>query len=186
MNNEFNALRENHAGHAFVELAIVLPLVLMLAFAGLEFSKVLKQWQIATTISRELASIALRDCSAESGTVSTEDLDLNYCLSESSELLKSRIKGLLPESILIVSLYDTSGTSSRASIRQVAVVGETTTYKSRFNPEKLRKPGSTSGEAALELQSVVIAEVYLPYQSIVGGNYRYLSKLGALYSASIM
>ena len=49
------------AGHAIVELAIVLPLLLLVSLLGLELSRSLKHAELAATLSREAASVAYRD-----------------------------------------------------------------------------------------------------------------------------
>ena len=56
---------DDERGTLVAELAIVTPFLLFLIFASLEFSSVLDRYQWASQLSREVANIAYRSCSAK-------------------------------------------------------------------------------------------------------------------------
>lgn len=53
----------NELGVSVVELAIVIPLLLGLVFASLEFARALRVSKMVSTMSREAANYAMRECS---------------------------------------------------------------------------------------------------------------------------
>jgi Flp pilus assembly protein TadG len=66
--------RRRERGTSVVEMAIVLPLLLMLVFAVGEFGLMYQQWQTLTNAAREGArtGVVFRGTSCASGTVQTE------------------------------------------------------------------------------------------------------------------
>jgi hypothetical protein len=56
-------LREGQGGVAFLELALLLPLLAALVFGGLEFARAIRVSKMVSTLSRQAASDAFRECS---------------------------------------------------------------------------------------------------------------------------
>ena len=56
--------RENERGVAMVELALVFPVLALVVFMGIEFSRALQRIEMASALSREAASIAYREAVA--------------------------------------------------------------------------------------------------------------------------
>jgi hypothetical protein len=66
-------------GHAIIEFILVIPILLGFSFFGIELSRGLSQLEIATTLSRELASSAYRECYADANALqqALEDPSIN-------------------------------------------------------------------------------------------------------------
>jgi Flp pilus assembly protein TadG len=70
-------LRHNQKGAATIELAIVLPILVLLVFGAIEFGLLFYNKQVITNASREGARAGITD-SADSDAIKT--IVINYCL----------------------------------------------------------------------------------------------------------
>ena len=133
-----------------VEFAIVLPVLLAVAFVGLEFSRAMRVKQIAQTISRESASVAFRECSVRTGPRTTD------CLNR----IRADILNLLayPGATLVLSMYDFNGT-----IRAFGPAGGST----RFTMGQLNTLGNPVGDLIRSHRMIVVAEVEVPYATVL-------------------
>lgn len=57
------SLHRGNEGVAFLELALLLPLLAALVFGGLEFARAIRVSKMVSTLSRQAASDAFRECS---------------------------------------------------------------------------------------------------------------------------
>lgn len=163
--------RLDEAGHAYVEMALVFPILLVISYAGLEYSRSLRYVQVATMLSREAASIAFRECVWEK-----EGPKAAACLSGVRESLdnfgEERFKG----AEIILSLYSYTGPPDTCDrdIRLVAVVGQDR-FNSRFGIKSGEENGGNIGSEAIRFdkqvlcdnRALIIGEVYIPYNAIL-------------------
>lgn len=177
----FSFFKNSESGHAYVELALVLPILALLSYGGLEYSRSLKYVQIATMISREAAGTAFRNCVVKADpdfyeTASEQRLEVESCLAKVRRSLESAGEERFTGASLLLSVYRYDGPQDtcNANVTQVAIVGEGD-YKSQFGVKAEGKDGAISGPDTIRFDKqvlcdnryLVISEVFLPYSTIV-------------------
>ena len=75
-------------GGVIVELALLIPVMMLLAFGSLEFSSNLGYSQQLSTLSREAANLASRECIDE-----TNDTFIRDCLRDVTDHINSILNG---------------------------------------------------------------------------------------------
>lgn len=159
-------------GAAIPEFALVLATILLITFGALEFSRYIRFKQVTQTVSREIASVAFRECS--------EDTD-NICINHVRTRILSDSAQILPGAEAIVSVFGPTGTGA---VQRIAVAGETGTLPSKFQVSNLG-PTDPTGIVIRNQGIVVVAEIFVPYQT----NTPIISKIFSprrLYDASIL
>ncbi len=166
-------------GSAITEFAIVLPLLLGFALAGLELSRSLRYTQLASTLSREIGSVAYRECTSMSAR------DTRTCLQGVYDRFITFGQSLVPGTLLAVSAYEydkDTGEIRRVGIAPLAAA----TPGATDNPSRFTVPngvpingvaGSLTGNAIAgaitqqvlqDHRVVVIGEALVPFRPIVG------------------
>ena len=167
--------RWSEAGNVIVEFAIIVPVILIIAFGALDISRAMRVKQIAQTLSRESASLAYRDCSVDTGTTTTDCLDLVQ------QRMTNRAGALLPGSEIILSLYSYDPVGG--NITQYGPTGGT----SKYTLTRLNSAGDNVGTMIRAQREVVIAEIHAPYTSFFAPSAR-MFQLGSriFYDVSIL
>ena len=166
---------------------MVIPLIFGLTFAGLEYSRALRTWEISTALSRELANMAFRQCSEERDTGPFAQY-LSNCLNQVIRDVQAQTGSTAPGAQMILSLY-TGGPGK--TITEEAIVGQgTPPVVSKYDVLNMNANPASGLSQAIELNHVlVIAEVYLPHKRIINGIpgiYVWGSGQRLFYDATIM
>ena len=74
-----NTVRNTTRGSVIVECALLIPLILMIAMCGAEFTRCLRAVKIAQALSEEAANLAYRECS------SLRTLQVTRCLEDAQQ-----------------------------------------------------------------------------------------------------
>jgi hypothetical protein len=149
-------------GIAIVELALVAPLLFFLSLGCLELVSALRGLQVATAISRELANVVYRRCSISAlDLVNSQEFDLDYCLSSSTNYVQGRLANVASDAQFVVSFYrydPTKKTVSLDSMFKTTNAESGSRFKlSDFN-DKEHLTKAVSG-----VETIILAEVYLPH-----------------------
>lgn len=177
---KIRAHSEDEKGIAMLEFVVILPLLLGLSIAALELSRSLRHAQLASTLSREVASIAYRECT------NLPPPETMSCLEQIATPLTDFAQRLIPNSLVIVSVYaldDSSGVEvlQRRGIFPLqasdGTVGVSQTKNSITNGVAMdgvqgSQQGTTfSGvveeEWVREHRMVVIGEAYVPFVPVL-------------------
>jgi hypothetical protein len=163
---------------------IVLPIALMVLCLALEVGRCLETIQMASTLSREAASIGFRECAADRAP-KTE-----YCLQQVSEIVQTYAQSVAAGAAVSVSVYayDTAnGTMARA------VWNSDPAYPTRYAWNDSTIIG-TSGAAPdlypdlhTEQRVVVIGEAFIPFAPMLPGiSHAFSITSGLYYHATVL
>jgi Flp pilus assembly protein TadG len=162
-------------GAAILELAFVLPVLVLVVFGGIEFSRALQRMQIATALSREIASLAYRDPIADpAGDPDKGGKDAQAILDQlnrSAIDVTNLAQKLVPGSEILVSVYrydPTAPTNTTVDFHS-NLPGK---YSTRFSwlDRNNGIVGSKIGSQEKRLNTrgyLVVGESYVPYTSIL-------------------
>ena len=168
-------------GVAVVEFAILAPILLFFAIAGLEFSRSMKYTEVATMLSREAASIAYRVCSGE-----VDPQTSDRCLQKVREDIEGFGDNVFPGTTVLLSLFRFDGDSETCSgrIDRLAFVGGERhaskvkfvdrqlllgqQYGENYNTPRDWHSAEVSRELVCKHRAVVVSEVHIPFESILG------------------
>ena len=170
---------ENERGSAITECAIILPLLLGFALAGLELSRSLRYSQLASTLSREIGSVAYREC----GSMSVRDT--RTCLQGVFNSFNTFGQSLVPGTMLAVSVYEYDPVTSKVRRVGIAPISAATpatpNLPSRFkvpggltvdgvagSSEGLTIAGAITPQVLIDHRVIVIGEALVPFKPIVG------------------
>ncbi len=161
-------------GAVLVEFAVILPLILVLVFAGSEFSRLIKVKQLVTTISREAANMAFRECVMNEGATAT-------CHTEMRNKLQTLARKKIPGTEVIISVYNWDPeVDDEINTADGKVVDPPMVTAVGINQTKFAPSGDHIADAAtrsinivprgiIERQrSVVIGEAYVPNTTVIG------------------
>lgn len=121
-------------GTCYVELALTVPLLLCLSFGTLELSNLFRAQQILSSICREGANAAFRECASAP--------DVNVCLAQSWNKVQGFASTVTPGAELVLSVYQLDSSSGTDQVKLLGLAGiDTRTGKtaigqnvSRFTP----------------------------------------------------
>ncbi len=147
---------EGERGTAIVEFCLVIPLIILFAFAGLEYSRMVRETQIASSLAHVFADVAYRDCAAERNGAK---FDASDCLQLVHQRLRAQWQGLAGASEVVVSMYRFDGV---VSLEAQVVAGS---QPSAYSVAKLNLPNSSVGDITRSQEVIIIAEVFLPFSS---------------------
>lgn len=198
------------SGHAMLEFALVLPLIILFAWAGIEFARGMQYVEFSISTAREMASLNYRCVVNPHGVPRGPNVDftnpiavqedivaMRQCLNETIGNLRNRI---LPVSnikdvrarvslfrqaqqagitnyVHLTGTYDGSATSISTNLPaandpdystfQTVITHDTDTVF--LNHEGRTQVDTSSGLAAGHVRGfVVVAEVFVPFDSILG------------------
>lgn len=156
------------SGNVLLELALILPVAIMVVFISLEVARCIEFIQVASSLGREAASLALRECSGDA------QPKLDHCLNQiRDKIMQDYAGGLVPGTVVSASVYAknpttsalTSGASdaSGAYSTQYSLSGE-----SIVGSDVHESPNLSSGVLD-EQRTVVIGEAFVPYSPMIPG-----------------
>jgi hypothetical protein len=106
--------RRSESGNSMVELALVLPILLLLLSAGLEFGRVMKSYARISAIAREIGTYSFRECSTQAytdvsnmnqGEINQLKSDIDDCLEGVLTETSQYIAELAPDLRVYLSIY---------------------------------------------------------------------------------
>ncbi|HQH26339.1 MAG TPA: pilus assembly protein [Oligoflexia bacterium] len=166
--------REQDSGHAIIELALVIPVLILLCFAALGASAGISDRQTATGLSKELASLAFRSCAVNREgaryDLAKRAQSAEICLQRVALDFQAEFANAIPvRSAFIVSMYTVKkngrpfleGTASFQSAGMPPAGAGTKFSESSFEAEGGRVSELASALSAM--QTIVVAEVFTPY-----------------------
>ena len=117
-------------GSAILELAVVIPFILLLSFMGLELGRGLEIHQAMNVLSKELANAMYRDCAPYGAVVGDLEMlqKLQTCVYNSVEQFKPQVENVLPGAVLVGSVYRKKKPwlggqgNRRSSFRRIAAI----------------------------------------------------------------
>lgn len=155
------AKRSECRGSVLVELALVLPIFLIVSFGGLEIVRTTTARKTTMQLSREAANIAYRKCFNRNGDAVQMQNCLNLCETQIRTSARNTINGGIQ---IILSYYQTDS-ATPPNLSLLTSVGGSASFPSRFSTTN----GSISaGIRGLPNETIFVGEVYMPYSSIVG------------------
>lgn len=171
MKRGYSLITKGNRGAAFLELAIILPLLVLLALGVFDYARAIHAKNIITNMSREGANLASRSAIAKT--------DIMNSIAYTAQPLNMNSNGMIYITVVTGNL---EGGSVVPRIQSQARWQGKTTPPSRI--------GSTVGAIAQNLGSLNIAngetvnvvEVYYRYQGLF---YSYLGLDKQLYSMSV-
>jgi Flp pilus assembly protein TadG len=171
MAERFKKTISGQKGSAFVELAIVLPLLILLALGVFDFARAIHAKNMITNMSREGANLASR--------TTTNGTDIMNAIAYTAQPLNMTSNGAI---YITVVQGDTENGST------VPKIISQTTWRGKTSPRS--KIGSSIGSTAQNLDTLNLAdgetvhavEVYYHYHSLF---YNYLGLDKQLYSMSV-
>lgn len=161
----------NTRGAALVELAIVLPLLLILALGVFDFARAIHAKNMLTNMSREGANLASRSATANT--------DIMNTLAYTAQPLDMRSNGMIYVTVV-------QGNPENGSV--VPRIISQSRWLNRSNPQS--RIGSAAGDSAQNLDALNLAqgetvyavEIFYRYRSVF---YNYLGLDKQLYSMSV-
>lgn len=147
--------RTAQRGSVLLELALALPVIILLSFLSIETARSLRYVQVAATLSREVASLAYRDC------IGDQDQKLVFCLRRVRDEVLGYANNLVDDSELIVSMYTYDGTTAERATSYEAGVS------SQYNLSGTTITGLNDVNFLTNQRIVVIGEVTVPYEPLV-------------------
>jgi hypothetical protein len=152
----------NEKGNIIVEFAMVLWVIVIISFGGLELARALDYRQVAAVVSREAARVAYRECSVNGGGANYYDLCLGRV--DIAPAFQSFATALAPGSRVVVRIYglDAAGTN-------VVLLGRypSTGTLPGFKPFDNQETNFTS--MVTNHHVVVVSEAFVPYQPMLLG-----------------
>jgi len=120
----------NSRGVALVELALCLPLVLLIGIGSIEFVRILNLQSAMKTVAREAGSFAFRHCAWQPNP--------NDCLGR-QDVVQSfeTFNEFIPDSSVIISIYERNPIDSTISRKALSVTtsGKSPSQNSRYTAE---------------------------------------------------
>ena len=163
------SLLRSEKGHGFIELAMVLPIFALVAFASLEAAGGISTLQLATTLSREVALTAYRECAMTSNPVSAGVTSANACLQDVLRRINEQYQNTpflsnppSPPSTVMASIY-ISGVGGAPTLLTSRSIGPST--PSKFSTADFAT-GQPLGDALSKLDVLVVTEVTIPTNTV--------------------
>lgn len=162
-------MRRHEHGNVIIEFALLVPILLILAFAGLEISRAIRYMQFATAVSREIVSVAYRDCTSRQ----EDPAYTGQCLDQVQANFQEFANRLIPGSEICISVYRHTETGGFELVGRSITSGATN--QSDFDAvggvfvqqaNGFRK-GNLDTETIKAHHVVAIGEAFVPYRSLL-------------------
>ncbi len=145
--------RHEH-GLAMIELALALPLLLIIALAVFDFSTLFRNYQRLSMVSRESANLAFRQCLAFDS-----DAAITECLEKTHDDIGLELSSVTGHE-LILSLYELDIASGDVARRGIFPAGGSTVsgYSTRYDAPRVKSDVLSLKEGNTR---AVVSEVFL-------------------------
>ena len=182
MNPNAENFSRDIAGNALLEFALVLPVILLLIFGGLEIAGTISGVQAANYLSREVATLAFRNCALDSTAQDSEPTSYQNgtnCLQGVVNAVLGDTTGILPGTNVALSIYnityggdpdgDTTLPPDPPVLTATFATGGMVSKFSTGNFTSTATPlDSALKELLLAHRTVVVSEVRVPLTSVSG------------------
>jgi Flp pilus assembly protein TadG len=173
---------ENVRGHALVELALILPVLILIAFAGIDFARALNTYQIALSLSKEIASASYRECIVDVADYNSSQVNLSashlkglfdpkQCLAAVRASLATTVSNVAPNTEFSIVMFSYDSASNKA-VEYVPTgypsLKNHTTSSFVFSGTTSTDSSGTLEKALQDYEVLILAEVNVPYQAIFG------------------
>ncbi len=175
--NHFRRLYLNSRGQAAVELALVLPIVMMVLLGTVELSNMFLISLRVSNMSREVANAAFRDCAY------LPDADQSQCLSSTAARIRDEGNLLLRDfsghGTVVASTYAASSNSAVRLVDSQSVGNGK--HPTRYNESRI------DAMLANSYKRLTVGEVFYGYTPItpVGSLFSYLKREPVIYEVTI-
>ncbi|MFN8391269.1 MAG: hypothetical protein U0136_13335 [Bdellovibrionota bacterium] len=151
---------QSQAGASIVELALVVPVIVILVFTAFPLAIRLKGAQISDSLSRELTSAAYRECIADRSAAGSLKFDPQQCLDDMIATFTAQTAEIAPSATFVVSLY-----TYDPSTREITLVSKSATngQQSRVGLETFARAdeyGISLKLSIAQVQRLMIGEVF--------------------------
>ena len=163
-----STLGGDEKGHALVELAIVLPILVIVSFIGIEMSRSIQFSTASVTFSREIASLAFRNCAGETLTSADAMVRTQLCIEAERARIEAVAREAFPGTELIVSFIAYDDTTSKFNLVSAQGVSPAHTSTIAVGLGGSTVNGGLDNDVIKKHKLVVVGEAYVPYQSVVG------------------
>lgn len=177
--SNYLASEKQTRGAAFVELAIVLPVLLVLILGGAELANSLRAYTRLTGIARELALAEFRTCSGR--------IDHAACLQGVVTAIESHASVAIPGVRIIAGRWQYDAVASRC--QQLASVPAGVTFPaphSTSNNSQIPALNPTFMSTCQEQGALFSSEVAVLYRPLVPGIASRIGFTGGVYRASLL
>lgn len=181
--------RCHERGVSMVELAIVLPFLIMLVSSAFEYSRMIRVAELTSAIAREVSAVVLRDCivalrNPDAGV--DPDVAEDECVTASASSVNIGSIPELPDGAVVVSIYGMSGGS--VALRRTATACNVTSTPPPFACDSIASRLDTTTvdtkyRALVSAASrIAVAEVFVndvpffpwvPTRAFLGGGLHY-------------
>lgn len=161
-NHQKNLPKDSQRGTVLIELALILPLILLLTLTGFDFIRLIQAKNMAASMSKELATIATRRCEREIDDVQT-------CLEEVIYRLDDFIENTGDDKVvLFASVLDRDGTNPSWLIKSASPFSPPVASKASSVILPRLQPGTGSEQHInlTYLNRVFVAECYFEYRAM--------------------
>lgn len=149
------SITRTERGQSLVELSLLLPVLSLLFFGGIELSRMLRYYQAMTMLARELGSVSYRRCATFQ-----LDSEVAQCLQEVIDRTGLPATGVLPGARVVVSQWRWDGIQPSL----MSSITGTNGGVSRIGASDFA-PNSSLARLVFDTGVVVIAEVFIDYQT---------------------
>lgn len=152
-------------GVAIIELAIVLPMLILLFFGAIELVRALQMQERMTVLTKEAANIMFRDCLELDEPALTQAAGADACMNKALADIDNASRFVMPGALWILSLYDKDSATPGNLKARVSSAGAPA---SRFDTNPV------PNGLLLSQGKIVTAEVFFTYRPLfhdgVGGS----------------
>lgn len=182
-------ISSNDRGIMMIELSVLVPFVLLIVFTAIEIAHYLRVHQAVTTMSREAANMAFRECSEST------DTEVQNCLNSKRDKIVSAAKISLPgfdiSNLRITFIREASADPSNPSVPPVslhdpwtsclnALCSPPSNWPVRFPKSRFQQSQGDLANLIDDVRVVVTGEVSYPYRSILPGLSKFLIPVGGI------
>ena len=150
-------------GGVLVEFALILPLMIIIAVSGFEFTRALRFLKISADLSKEIAKITLREC-FDATTTNLHQI----CLETNRERLENFANTIVPGVELIITYSEFNPAITDWNPPVIAIGERAPTDPIDFNRQTSRFQNfmNTFGGTLTLHQKIYFGECFVPYQPI--------------------
>jgi Flp pilus assembly protein TadG len=164
--------KSGEKGQALVELAIVLPLLLLLLFGAVDFSRAIHAKSIITQMSREAANLVARPNTSQTGVDATDFQNAMYFVAKDAGQLKMMDQGMMYIT-KVEYVSGSTGTAMAVKIQVPWIQGNSGKFSSKLPAvEGATVSANDIGNITLTAATPIayVVEVFYEYNSLLLGS----------------
>lgn len=178
MKHKQNIITSQERAAALIEFMLVLPIMIIVIFLGIEFSRALYHMQLAASLSHQAANLAYRDCVGDpAGNPRTADQiseitgtenrkQIERCLEARRQIVQGVANRMAPGSVITVSLYRYDEGSKSAARFPSAPARSAFSWK---DPEEGIVASSKSESSLFSRSHLLAGEAFIRFETALSG-----------------